>query len=159
MSQQPTPTTPLAAHLSSSAPVVTTTPPASSLSAATTAPSSLSTASSDDPLGFVWDLKANPCFRSSLMWGIGLGGALGIHAFTRHRLPYKASDTAVKAFFAVSSVSWLWCRHAARKEKELFDAFINLELSNRQSKPEQATDDAAALQSQSAPNSSTAHTT
>ena len=21
----------------------------------------------DDPLGFVWDLKANPCFRSSLM--------------------------------------------------------------------------------------------
>ena len=82
----------------------------------------------------MWDLKANPCFRSSLMWGIGLGAAMGVHAFTRNKLPYKASDTAVKTFFVTSSLSWLWCRHQAKREKELFDAVINLELSARQQK-------------------------
>ena len=50
---------------------------------------------------------------------------MGAHSFIRNKLPYKASDTAVKTFFAVSALSWLWCRHQARKEKELFDAVFD----------------------------------
>ena len=58
---------------------------------------------------------------------------MGVHSFTRHRLPYKASDTAVKTFGAVSALCWLWCRHQARKEKELFDAVFNQQLAAKQS--------------------------
>jgi len=83
------------------------------------------------------------------MWGIGLGGAMGVHAFTRHRLPYKASDTAVKTFFVVSSLSWLWCRHQARKEKELFDAVINMEMKGRQGRKAGAHGEEAAGQVES----------
>ena len=122
----------------------------SATSSPAASPSSSLPSSSDDPLGFVWDLKANPCFRSSLMWGIGLGTAMGVHAFTRHKLPYKASDTAVKTFFVVSSLSWLWCRHQARKEKELFDAVINMEISARRGRRTAADNTSTAAQPQSA---------
>ena len=87
----------------------------------------------------MWDLPSNPCFRSSLMWGIGLGAAMGVHSFSRHRLVYKASDTAVKSFFVVSALSWLWCRQQARREKELFDAVIDLELKQRNSRKTEET--------------------
>lgn len=59
---------------------------------------------------------------------------MGVHSFTRYRLPYRASDTAVKTFFVVSSLSWIYCRYQARREKELFDAVYNQQFAAKQAK-------------------------
>ena len=106
----------------------TSTPPTSSPSPspssspnAVLSPIPLPPSSRTDPLGFVWDVKANPCFRSSLLWGMGLGAALGVHAGWRGRDWLRGGDVAVKGMVGVSAVMWLWCRYQARQEKELFD--------------------------------------
>lgn len=91
-----------------------------------------------DPLGFVWDITSNPCFRRSMMWGIGVGGALGVHNFTRYRSHIKASSTAVYGFMAVASGTWLWCRYQAREEKKLFDAVVDAELQTKEKRRQAA---------------------
>ena len=53
-----------------------------------------------------------PCWRNSMMWGIGCGAAGGVHrlwwgGFRMHRpLVWKACETAVVGFGVGSAVAW-----------------------------------------------------
>lgn len=51
-------------------------------------------------------LKNPPCFRSGLMWGIGMGVAVGAHRFRITKSARKACDGAIFAFGLVGSGSW-----------------------------------------------------
>jgi len=37
------------------------------------------------PWNFMYAVERNPCFRQSLMWGIGVGAAMAGHSAIRHR--------------------------------------------------------------------------
>ena len=72
------------------------------------------------------------------MWGIGIGSALGLHSFSRHRSHFKASDTAIKTMIGISALTWFWCRYKAREEKKLFDAVFEAQSKAKQKKLESA---------------------
>lgn len=96
-------------------------------------PSQVSLPADYNPLSFLYDIRKVPCFRSSLMWGIGLGGAMGAHAAfkdremlrpsqpsrLRLRAIKRATNWSVRGFLLVSAVSWVVCRVRSVRRREM----------------------------------------
>lgn len=47
-----------------------------------------------------------PCFRSSLLWGIGGGLAIGFHKFRASRNVIRSIDFGMRTFGATTVISW-----------------------------------------------------
>jgi Protein of unknown function (DUF3767) len=55
-------------------------------------------------------LYRNPCFRESLMWGIGLGLLFGLHRYKETGNVMRFVDWAMAGWFGVSAIGWGVCR-------------------------------------------------
>mmetsp|Transcript_7164 Transcript_7164/g.10970 ORF Transcript_7164/g.10970 Transcript_7164/m.10970 type:complete len:112 (+) Transcript_7164:31-366(+) len=77
-----------------------------------------------DPLSFIWDFRRVPCFRSSILYGIITGAALGGHTFYKKRIPMKALDRSVAGFLGMSCLTWVVCRYRYRNEMARIQDFI-----------------------------------
>ncbi|EQC41839.1 hypothetical protein SDRG_00698 [Saprolegnia diclina VS20] len=62
------------------------------------------------------DIRAEPCFRSALLWGIATGAGIGFHRFRITKQVKTACDYALYSFVGVAGASWVVCR-AAQAEK------------------------------------------
>ena len=83
------------------------------------------TAARVSPWSFLFAVDKNPCFRSALMWGMGVGGVMAAHSAIRHRNQWKAINAAVGTFLVVSSGKWIFCRQAQREEQERMKGFMS----------------------------------
>ena len=63
-----------------------------------------------------------------MMWGIALGGGVGLHSFFDIAVISWAADAAIKGFALVATGTWFACRYRAHDEKKLFDAVITAEM-------------------------------
>ncbi|EEY69823.1 uncharacterized protein PITG_06329 [Phytophthora infestans T30-4] len=74
-------------------------------------------------------LKNPPCFRTGLMWGIGVASVIGAHRFRTTRLVRSSCDWAIGAFGLVGGGSWLFCTTAyrlrARQTREFMEVMNN----------------------------------
>uniref|UniRef100_A0A7S3Z9F5 Cytochrome c oxidase assembly protein COX20, mitochondrial n=1 Tax=Lotharella globosa TaxID=91324 RepID=A0A7S3Z9F5_9EUKA len=71
-----------------------------------------------DLFGFLYDVRRIPCMRNTLLNATGCGIALGLHSFYRHRIPWTASQTGLKAAMFVSLCTWVTCRLNFRYKKD-----------------------------------------
>lgn len=51
-------------------------------------------------------LKNPPCFRTGLMWGIGVASVIGAHRFRTIKHIRSSCDWAIGTFLLVSTCSW-----------------------------------------------------
>ncbi|KAI9920046.1 hypothetical protein PsorP6_015595 [Peronosclerospora sorghi] len=71
-------------------------------------------------------LKNPPCFRSSLMWGIGIGALIGAHRYRHLKSIRKACDGAILTFGLVAIGSWLLCATSYRARAHQTRAFMEM---------------------------------
>lgn len=77
------------------------------------------------PWSFLFAVDKNPCFRSALLWGMGVGGVMAGHSAIRHRSQWKAINAAVGTFLLVSSGKWILCRSAQKEEEARMKGFMS----------------------------------
>nr|CAH7747309.1 unnamed protein product [Callosobruchus chinensis] len=63
------------------------------------------------------DISKIPCFRNSLLYGIGGGIALGLARFMLTSQPVKSTNFAVYSFSLVTMAYWIQCRYTYSKNK------------------------------------------
>lgn len=51
-----------------------------------------------------------PCFRSSLLWGIGLGCLIGLHRWKETGRAMTVLDWGFGGWFVISCATWVLCR-------------------------------------------------
>ncbi len=78
-------------------------------------------------LGFMFDLRSNPCFRSSMLWTIGLSSLTALHSFVLYKHPIRMISRFLGTSLIVLPITWTYCRvQAYEREKEfqaIFDAY------------------------------------
>ncbi|KAG7398023.1 hypothetical protein PHYBOEH_011855 [Phytophthora boehmeriae] len=76
-------------------------------------------------------LRNPPCFRTGLMWGIGVGPLIGLHRYRTTRRVRSSCDFAIGAFLLVAAGSWVVCstayRTRARQTREFMEVMNNPE--------------------------------
>ncbi|KAF4318815.1 hypothetical protein BBO99_00006901 [Phytophthora kernoviae] len=76
-------------------------------------------------------LKNPPCFRTGLMWGIGVGSIIGLHRFRTTKRVRSSCDFAMGAFLVVAAGSWFVCstayRTRAKQTREFMEVMNNPE--------------------------------
>jgi len=65
------------------------------------------------------DVSKIPCFRSSFLYGIGTGVAIGLMAFMSTSKPRLASHVGFSTFVLTTVSYWCYCRYAWAKQKAL----------------------------------------
>ncbi|KAK4523216.1 hypothetical protein GAYE_PCTG44G1109 [Galdieria yellowstonensis] len=67
---------------------------------------------------FLYKPQKVPCFRQSMLYGLGGGMVLGALRFYRTRNPWKTTDVAVFSTLLFSTVSWVICRYEFHSYRE-----------------------------------------
>jgi hypothetical protein len=70
------------------------------------------------PFDFLFNISKVPCFRQSLLWGMGVGTAFGGHHWWNQRVLPRAADAGMKAFVVVAGGSWLLCRSKFKHQRD-----------------------------------------
>lgn len=71
--------------------------------------------------GFVFlgkDISKIPCFRTSLLTGIGGGVIAGLGYFMFTSRVKRAADVAILSYVTVTAGRWVHCRHQFEQAKE-----------------------------------------
>lgn len=75
-----------------------------------------------------------PCVRTSLMQGMGVGFVLGGVVFATGRTAWKASNSAVWSFLAVSMGSYQYCGVQRRRERDGMKAAVRIIEEKKEAK-------------------------
>ena len=76
---------------------------------------------------FTSDPRRNPCFRSTVMWGLGVGTLLFCHRFHNTRNALKSMDYFVGGFTVVGLGQYALCRNRVLERHELMKVRLNFE--------------------------------
>ena len=68
-------------------------------------------------------VAANPCFRSSFLWGAALGGAFALHRLKQRGSPLRAANDGVLAGMGTFGLQWYLCRAAEVDRKAALKAY------------------------------------
>ncbi|CAH1979815.1 unnamed protein product [Acanthoscelides obtectus] len=63
------------------------------------------------------DISKIPCFRNSLLYGIGGGIAFGLARFMITSQPLRSTNFAVYSFSLVTIAYWIQCRYTYSKKR------------------------------------------
>eukprot|EP00455_Lapot_gusevi_P011737 TRINITY_DN1546_c0_g1_i1.p1 TRINITY_DN1546_c0_g1~~TRINITY_DN1546_c0_g1_i1.p1 ORF type:complete len:139 (-),score=22.19 TRINITY_DN1546_c0_g1_i1:170-538(-) len=78
-----------------------------------------------DPFNYLYNLSKVPCFRRSLLTGLGAGSLFFVTSLLQKKPPIRAVDHFFYAFFPSGVISWFYCRHKATTDKERATRILN----------------------------------